>query len=248
MNKYALFNNEEEIKNSLENDILNKKYDDLQNKICELCDADNICKFSQFEKDELELLENIKKKLEEDFDTNSNQNVFIEDFVSKEIINKFKIKLSEIKKAIKAINFKIYYYESLRKQQVLNCNIRKSVEYGQLLNDLYSKQSNLNAEYDESMVQLHNFQLDCFEKYRLMIDDFCTKKKVVNSIKEIENKYSLNILKVYLIRKIVYLILQNFERACIDDIIVSLDRSDTFKNNFALVYDGIVETLKCGNK
>ena len=101
MNKYALFNNEEEIKNSFENDFLNKKYDDLQDKICELCDADNICKFSQFEKDELELLENIKKELEENFDIESNQNVFIEDFVSKDVINKFKVKLSEIKKSIK---------------------------------------------------------------------------------------------------------------------------------------------------
>lgn len=248
MNKYALFNNEEEVKNSFDNDFLNKKYDDLQDKICELCDADNICKFSQFEKDELELLENIKKELEENFDIESNQNVFIDDFVSKDVINKFKVKLSEIKKTIKTINFKIYYFESLKKQQVLNCNIRKSVEYGQLLKDLYSEQNKLNEEYDDSVVQLHKFQLDCFNKYKLMIESFCNKKQVMGSIKEIADKYSLDILKVYLTRKIVYLILQNFEKSSIDSIIISLDRSETFKNNFGFVYDGIVETLRCGNK
>ena len=248
MNKYTLFNDEANFKESLDKEINRNKEDDLLDEIMEICSADNICKFSKFEEEELKNIENIKKEIEGNDDTNLDKNTIISEFVSKEITDKVNINLSRITKQIKTNDFKIYYLQSMKKQQILNCNIHKSVEYGTKLNEMYSEQKKLQREYDDSVVQLHKFQLHNFIKYSNMISNFCKSKKLESSIESIAKKYTLEILKIFLVRKVAYLILQNFDSVCIMDIISVLENSDRFKNNFELVYDDILVNLKCGNK
>lgn len=235
MDKYALFNSDED-KNKVEN---------LQSEIMKVCDVDNIFAVCKFETSELELMKKIKDNFDDD---NANKKKVYLEFVSKDILNKFKIKISELKNKLQTNAFKKYYFDCLKRKSVLNCNIKKSVEVGKILLEVENEQICLNKEYDESVVQLNKIQLDSLENYEKMLQDFGTKTQIGKSLDDILNKYPLDTLKVYLKRKIVYLITHNFSCDILPQILYSLENSERFKSNFELVYDDVLEGLRCGNK
>lgn len=240
MNKYALLNSDEEFatNDNIDNELLED--------IMLVCDADNIFKYSEFEVNELKFIKETKGKFVEDDKSNSYK--IIEEFIDKNTLNSFKVKISEIKKQMKRNIFKKFFLEQKKRQNILNCDIKKSVENGKLLQDLADEQNQLKKEYDDCVVQINKINLESFENYEKMLQTFVTNKQVEKSIQDIANKYSIEILKVYLTRKIVYLIYHNFDARCLPEIINTLENSERFRNNFELVVDSVLETLKCGNK
>ncbi len=240
MNKNTLFNYEGY------DSFKNNSNIDLQNEILQICDPDNIFAFCEFEENELNLIKKTKEKLDARNDEFSNE--IIIEFVSKEVLDKFHIKLSEIKKKIQANGFKQYYYNNLKNKSIVNCNIKRSVELTKYLQGLAKEQNDLEKEYNENIVQLNEIQLKSFDDYGKMLQDFCDKKEICKTIKDIEERYNIELLKIYLSRKIAYLILHNFDKNKLPQILQSLKDSEVFKNNFAFVYEGILGVLKCGNK
>lgn len=240
MNKNTLFNCGE-YNSSKDNSNMN-----LQNEIIKICDPDNIFAFCEFEENELNLIKKIKEKLGAMNDEFSNE--IIIEFVSKEVLDKFHIKLSEIKKKIQANGFKQYYYSNLKNKSIANCNIKKSVELTKCLQGLVKEQNDLKKEYDRNLVRLKEIQVQSFDGYGKMLQDFCDKKEICKTIKDIENKYNIELLKIYLSRKIAYLILHNFDKNKLPQILQTLKDSAVFKNNFAFVYQDILGVLECGNK
>lgn len=240
MNKNTLLNSD------IEKNIFNNSQENLQEEIMKICDVDNIFSFCEFETNELEFIKKLKEKIK--LNKNSEDNIIYEEFVNKYIVEKYKIKLSDIKKKLQTIAFKNFYYECLKRQSVLDCNIKKSVEAGKILKELREEQNNLNKEYDECVVQLQNEQLDSLDSYEKVLQSFANKKQVDKSIDDILKKTSKVVLKTYLSRKIVYLISCNFDKSCLPHIKHSLGNCERFKNNFELVYKEVLEALACGNK
>lgn len=237
MNKNTLLNSYEEF-------AWSENSDELLDDIMQVCDADSILAYSEFEENELKFI----KETKEEFVDNKDNNHIIEEFIDKNFLNSFKVKVSEIKKQMKKNVFKKFFLEYKKRQNILNCDIKSSVENGKLLQDVVDEQNQLKKEYDVCVVQLNKINLESLENYENMLQNFCNNKEVGNSIQEIASKYSIGILKVYLVRKIVYLIYHNFDAKCLPQIINTLESSERFRNNFELVTDDILETLKCGNK
>lgn len=239
MNKNTLFNkmNENFQKEIDDNNILA-----LEDEIMNVCSADNICSFSDFEKIDFEYLKDLKSKIENNL--KSCDKLIIEDFVSKDIVMKFKLKISELLKKIELTDYKLFYLKKKKQISLKNCKIPLVVECGKLFKEVELEQKKLLEEYHDNVVQLKNIQKDLFEKYTQMINEFCEKEFIDDNISNISNKYSAEVLKVFLIRKVIYIISQNFQKKQLPKVIKTLENSERFKNNFEFVYKEILEDLK----
>lgn len=233
-------------KNTLINNVNSKDYSkvnmQIEDEIMDVCSADNLCSFSQFETDELMCLEKNYSNFAQD------GNVMIDDFLSKDLIAKLKIKINEIIKNLKAIDFKKCYFQNLKKQKLLNNDLSESIKCGKQLIKLTSEEQGLKSEYDKCLKDSKVLQESNMKKYTQMIKDFCIQKKLPDSISDIAKTYSNEVLQTFLARKIVYLIFKNYDKDNIAEIAKVIEQSERFKNTFASIYQRVLELLKCGNK
>lgn len=246
MNKYSLYNIDYGIFDNLSESMLkNKQFED---EIMQVCSADNICKLSKFEKNELENLKVVQSKIIDIDKKQLFENNYLEEFISKEIFSKFNIKISKLKQQIKSNNFKIVYFQNIQKESVTKKDFLSSVKYGQILNVLYSDNCKLNNELRKCFCDMYDFECENFKLYNSLIIELCDKKDNYININEISKKFSQDILNIYLIRKTVYLILLNFEKDSLQKVVDIIKISERFKSFFCNISDEIVEKLICGNK
>ncbi len=235
MNKNTLINNENVV-------IDSKKDKEIENVIMAVCSADNLCSYSQFEQEELKFLEKKFSNMGQD------ENVVIDDFLSKEMIDDFKLASSIIIRSLKANDFKKSYFQNLKKQKMLNRDLSGSVKCGKQLIKLTSEEQRLESDYEKCLKDFKDIQNENLKKYTQMIKEFCEKKELPDSISEIRKRYSAGILQTFLARKIVYLIFRNFNKNNVSDIVKIIEDSERIKIAFGTVYQRILAVLRCGNK
>ena len=258
MNNYALFANENVLLENFEKDIQFSDISSIQDEINNVCDPDKIFTISEFENKKKEMLEKQKSDFSKKLEKNDNLEqvvLVLEEFVPIEIINENKIILSDLKKQIKSLKFKIFYYEVQKRQEILDNNISSAVKTADEIASLNKKLEEFIHKYSEAIENLNKIQIENCNKYLCMINDFCKDKNIPNKLSTLVNKYSEFIVHRFLVDKIVYLILSSFGMISKEKIIQSLETDEFLKTNYSSLYGDILEEIrnvgtdcKSGNK
>ena len=181
--------------------------------------------------------------MEKDYDLE--QNILVsEEFVPNEIINKNKILLLDLKKQIKSLKFKIFYFEVQKRQEILDSDISNAVKTSDEIASLNNKLEELYHKYYAILEDLNNIQLDNCDKYLCMINDFCKDKKIPNKLPMLVNKYSEFVVRCFLIDKLVYMILTNLGMISKQKILEALESDEFLKTNYSFIYEEILERFK----
>lgn len=245
MNNYALFN--DVLIEDFEKDIKLSDITSIQDELHNLCDPDNIFTFSEFELKKREILEgqktNFSKKLEKK-DNMEDVVLVSKEFVPNELIEKNKLLLSDLKKQIKSLKFKIFYYEVQKRQEILDSDISKAVKTADEIASLKEKLEEVIHKYFVIIEELNNIQIDNCNKYLSMINDFCKDKKIPTKMSMLVSNYSEFIVNRFLIDKIIYLILTNLGTISKEKIVKAIESDEFIKTNYSFIFEDILERLR----
>ena len=247
MNNYALFDNENALLENFEKDIQFSDISSIQDEINNVCDPDKIFSISEFENKKKEMLEKQKSDFSKKLEKNDNLEqvvLVLEEFVPIEIINENKIILSDLKKQIKSLKFKIFYYEVQKRQEILDNNISSAVKTSDEIAFLNKKLDEFIHKYFGIVENLNKIQIENCNKYLCMLNDFCSEKNIPNKLSTLVNKYSEFVVHRFLVDKIVYLILSSLGMISKEKIIQSLETDEFLKTNYSSLYDDILERIR----
>lgn len=247
MNNYALFDNENVLLENFEKDIQFSDISSIQDEINNVCDPDKIFSISEFENKKKEMLEKQKADFSKKLEKNDNLEqvvLVLEEFVPIEIINENKIILSDLKKQIKSLKFKIFYYEVQKRQEILDNNISSAVKTSDEIAFLNKKLDEFIHKYFGIVENLNKIQIENCNKYLCMLNDFCREKNIPNKLSTLVNKYSEFVVHRFLVDKIVYLILSSLGMISKEKIIQSLETDEFLKTNYSSLYDDILERIR----
>ena len=245
MNNYALF--DDDLIEDFEKDIKLSDIASIQDELHKVCDPDNIFTFSEFEIKKRENLEGQKTNFSKELEQNDDMERVIlvsKEFVPNELIEKNKLLLSDLKKQIKSLKFKIFYFEVQKRQEILDSNISKAVKTSDEIESLKKKLEDIIYKYYAILEELKNIQLDNCNKYLSMIDDFCKDKKIPKEMSILVNNYSEFIVKRFLIDKLVYLILTNLGAISKEKIVKAIESDEFLKTNYSYIFEDIMEKLR----
>ena len=245
MNNYALFN--DVLIEDFEKDIKLSDITSIQDELHNLCDPDNIFTFSEFEIKKREILEGQKSNFSKELEKNDDMEQVVlvsKEFVPNELIEKNKLLLSDLKKQIKSLKFKIFYYEVQKRQEILDSDISKAVKTADEIESLKEKLEEVIHKYFVIIEELNNIQIDNCNKYLSMINDFCKDKKIPTKMSMLVSKYSEFIVNRFLIDKLVYLILTNLGTISKEKIVKAIESDEFIKMNYSFIFEDILERLR----
>ena len=245
MNNYALFN--DVLIEDFEKDIKLSDITSIQDELHDLCDPDNIFTFSEFEIKKREILEGQKSNFSKELEKNDGMEKVVlvsKEFVPNELIEKNKLLLSDLKKQIKSLKFKIFYYEVQKRQEILDSDISKAVKTADEIESLKEKLEEVIHKYFVIIEELNNIQIDNCNKYLSMINDFCKDKKIPTKMSMLVSKYSEFIVNRFLIDKLIYLILTNLGTISKEKIVKAIESDEFIKTNYSFIFEDILERLR----
>ena len=245
MNNYALFN--DVLIEDFEKDIKLSDITSIQDELHNLCDPDNIFTFSEFEIKKREILEGQKSNFSKELEKNDGMEKVVlvsKEFVPNELIEKNKLLLSDLKKQIKSLKFKIFYYEVQKRQEILDSDISKAVKTADEIESLKEKLEEVIHKYFVIIEELNNIQIDNCNKYLSMINDFCKDKKIPTKMSMLVSKYSEFIVNRFLIDKLIYLILTNLGTISKEKIVKAIESDEFIKTNYSFIFEDILERLR----
>lgn len=164
---------------------------------------------------------------------------------SEEEVKLLQLKTSEIYEEISALEFAKSVVQAKKEQALTSFDLKNAIKYNDKLVKLNEKISNLTDQLKEIAMKILQVEDDFIAKFNQLVLDIKEKNIAKNvSMESLIEEYSAEVVKEYLFRAKIALVMQIFEGASVDEIISHIENSTSIKEHFKDDFANFLEGIK----
>ena len=152
---------------------------------------------------------------------------------SEEEIKLMQLKTSEIYEEISALEFAKSVLQAKKEQSLTSFDLKNAIKYNDKLVKLNEKINNFTDKLKEIATRILRVEDEFIAKFNKLVLDIKEKNIAKNiSMERLIEEYSAEVVKEYLFRAKIALVMQIFEGSSVDEIVSHIENSTLLKEHF----------------